>query len=224
MRKYLKVIAGLVLVLAFLTGVLAWRKEYAKSDIRESTKTNVLRNVSVESYEVPSGDYLAITGEDVDPGLHLLESWIKIAQFHEGTGSEEYATLHLAGVIEIPSLAIEEPVWKENTSVAMRYGVIVMEDFAGLEEEGNCVIVGHRSLVTKTTFWNLTDIKEDDSVLITMPDGTRHEYRVSGTYYCSPYDLQSYLESSDNPKQITLVTCAKEKGNSWRFIAVLVPC
>ena len=225
MRKYLKVLVFFMLACAFFLGVLAWRKEYAKSEIRESMKKTVLESIDAGTYEVPAGDYLSVSGEDMEPDLDLLASWIKIAQYHEGTGSEEYAALHLAGVIEIPSLAIEEPVWKENTDVAMRYGVIVMEDFAGIEEDGNCVILGHRSLVTSTTFWNLTDISEDDEVLITTPDGVRHEYRVSGTYYCSPYDLQSYLDGPDNcAKQITLVTCAKERGTSWRFIAVLLPC
>ena len=108
--------------------------------------------------------------------------------------------------------------------MAIRYGVIRMRYSAGLEEEGNCVIVGHRNTVTSTIFYNLTDIRVNDKAVIRTPGGRSHEYRVSGTYYCSPYELQDYVGTSDiNEKQITLVTCAREYGNCWRFIVVLVP-
>lgn len=231
MRNKLKVSVTFLLIGLIVSGVifglLLAFKEQAKSDIREYVKEDILNNTGQSVYEVPSGDYLSITGEDAgldDIDINILDSWIKIAKFHEGDGDEEYASLHLAGVIEIPDLDIEEPVWEENSSLAMRYGVIRMQGYAELEEDGNCVIVGHRSLVTSAHFWNLTDIGIDDKCIITTSDGISHEYRVNSTCYCSPYDLQDKLDEPDGlSKKITLVTCAREYGNCWRFLVTLVP-
>ena len=233
MRKSIKVILFFVLVFLLFTGALMWLKEYAKADIRESVKSDVLKDFEVSdkessfsaAYEVPSDDYLTVPGEDGSPDLNVFGNWIKIARHLAGPDDDDTKVLHLAAVIEIPSLGIEEPVWVEDSLLAMRYGVILMSGFASLDEEGNSVIVGHRSLTTSKHFWNLTDIDAEDAVIITTPDGTEHKYRVSGTYYCSPFDLQDYLETPDGcSKQVTLVTCAKERGNSWRFIVTLVPC
>ena len=215
------------LSIAAVLGLSAGLEEYARSYVREKVKKDMLvRSQEINAvYEVPSGDFLAVSGEneeDAVPDLDFLSGWAGIAKYVTGTGSEEYETLHLAGVISIPALDTEEPIWLENTYVAMRYGVILMEDSSGLEEEGNSIIVGHRNIMTKTVFYNLTDIEDDDEVFITTPDGVRHEYRVNGRFYCSPYDLQSYVGSTGS-KQITLVTCAREYGNTWRFIVTLVP-
>ena len=229
MRKYLKGILLSLLVILGMAGLMAGLEEYAKSGIRVSVKDEALhlfegnQNGEEITYEVPSGRFLAVYGDGDDTEWNLIGDWIQIADYQSGN-NDETSTLHLEGIIEIPCLGIEEPIWKENSSVAMRYGVIRMRYTAGLEEAGNCVIVGHRNTITSTIFYNLTDIMVNDRAVIRTPDGRSHEYRVSGTYYCSPYELQDYVGTSDvNAKQITLVTCAREYGNCWRFIVVLVP-
>lgn len=225
MNRFTKVALMVVLTTTAIYGVLAFIEEYAKSYIRENVKEEVVcecqRGCSVCT--VPAGECLAVNGEETQPDFGVLEGWMKIAAYLTGR-DEETEELHLAGVIEIPSARIEEPVWLENTDIAMRYGVIVMSGFAGIEEDGNCVIVGHRNTVTHTIFDKLTEVKDDDMVMITTPDGIRHKYRVNGTYYCSPYELDNYIGTSpDHPKTVTLVTCARERGNSWRFIVTMVP-
>ena len=229
MRKYLKGILFALLVIIGLTGLMAGLEEYAKSGIRVSVKDEALDLLDGDhdgeeiTYEVPSGRFLAVYGDGDDTEWTPIGDWVQIADYKAGN-IDETVDLHLEGIIKIPSLGIEEPIWKENSSVAMRYGVIRMRYSAGLEEEGNCVIVGHRNTVTSTIFYNLTDIRANDRAVIRTSDGRSHEYRVSGTYYCSPYELQEYVGTSDvNAKQITLVTCAREYGNCWRFIVVLVP-
>ena len=224
-NKFRKVILITAITLASLTGLLAGLKEYEKSYVRESVKEEILekKDTGEVVFEVPSGDYLSIEGEEGGPDTDILDSWIGITGYCTGN-DKACASLHLAGTIEIPSLGIQEPIWEENTSLAMRYGVILMKNTARLETEGNAVIVGHRNTITHTIFDKLTKIKKDDAVTITTPDGFMHNYRVNGTYYCSPYDLQNYVgTSSDYPIMITLVTCAREKGNNWRFIVTLIP-
>ena len=223
--KIRKGILASILTALSVTGLLAGFKEYAKSFVRESVKEEILDMTDTGDlvFEVPAGDYLSIEGEEGEPETDVLDSWLGITGYISGN-DKACESLHLAGIIEIPSLGIEEPVWEENTKLAMRYGVILMKNTARLESPGNAGIVGHRNTITHTIFDKLTKIKKDDDVTITTPDGFTHNYRVNGTYYCSPYELQNYVgTSSDYPVMITLVTCAREKGNSWRFIVTLIP-
>ena len=225
MRKWLKGVWITFILLLLVFASLAMSKEYAKSYVRQSVKEDILKEPNNEdlTYEVPSGNYLSITGEEDGGDDGVLDSWIKIAGYAGGNAGKT-EKLHLVGRLKIPSLNIEEPIWKENSSLAMRYGVILMDDRPGLGCEGNAVIVGHRNTVTHTIFDKLPKIKKGDTAIVIYPDGEEQRYRVNGTYYCSPYELQNYVGSSpDHPVMITLVTCAREKGNSWRFIATLVP-
>ena len=225
-KKFVKTILIIILAVVSVAGLWTGLEEYAKSYVREAVKEDILEKTDsgVITYEVPAGDYLAVEGEESTVESSAPDSVIEISGY--GSGEDHTReTLHLEGVIEIPSLGIEEPVWKENSYVAMRYGVILLKNTAKLEQPGNAVIVGHRNTVTHTVFDKLTKINKDDAAVITLPDGSEHKYRVNGTYYCSPYDLQDYVgTSSEYPVMITLVTCAREKGNSWRFIVTLIPC
>ncbi len=225
MKKSLKGLVILLIVILFAFSFLAMSKEYAKSYVRQSVKEEIIKESDSEdmTYEVPAGNFLAITGEEDGGDDGVLDSWIRIAGYVSGnTGKTE--KLHMIGRLKIPSLGIDEPVWKENSALAMRYGVILMDDKAGLGSEGNAVIVGHRNTVTHTVFDKLPKIKKGETAIVITPDGEEQRYRVNGTYYCSPYELQNYVgSSSEYPVMITLVTCAREKGNSWRFIATLIP-
>ena len=224
-RKYLLVVLKAFIVVLSVAGLIMFFKEYAKSYLRDSVKQDILRRSNTDDvvYEVPAGDYLAVEGEENMEEISPAEGIIEIAGYCAGNGNET-EKLHLLGIISIPSLGIEEPIWEENSSLAMRYGVILLKGYAGLGQEGNSIIVGHRNTVTHTIFDKLTKIKNNDIVILTTPDGIDHKYRVNGTYYCSPYDLEDYVGTSEEyPVMITLITCAREKGNCWRFIATLIP-
>ena len=222
--RYLRPLSAAVLTVLSVAGLLLFVEEYAKSYLRNTVKDEVLSRDDSDDvvYEVPAGDFLSVNGEENADGGAFGEGLFEIAGYCKGAGGTE--DLHLIGIINIPELDIEEPVWEENTNLAMRYGVILMKDSARPGQKGNSIIVGHRNTITHTVFDKLPLIKNGDAVTITTPDGLEQNYRVNGTYYCSPYDLQNYVgASADHPVMITLITCAREKGNSWRFIVTLIP-
>ena len=223
--KYLKAALGAVLIVLSVIGMLLFLEEYAKSYLRDQVKDEVLNRKEDDDieYDVPSGNYLSIKGEENTEDDSAAEALIQIAGYAAG---DDNATdkLHLIGIISIPSLDIEEPIWKENSSLAMRYGVILMDYSPRPGDKGNSLIVGHRNNITHTIFDKLTKIKNGAAVTITTPEGFEQNYRVNGTYYCSPYDLQDYVGTSEEyPVMVTLITCAREKGNCWRFIVTLIP-
>ena len=223
--KYLKAALGAVLIVLSVIGMLLFLEEYAKSYLRDQVKDEVLNRKEDDDieYDVPSGNYLSIKGEENTEDDSAAEALIQIAGYAAG---DDNATdkLHLIGIISIPSLDIEEPIWKENSNLAMRYGVILMDYSPMPGDKGNSLIVGHRNNITHTIFDKLTKIKNGAAVTITTPEGFEQNYRVNGTYYCSPYDLQDYVGTSEEyPVMVTLITCAREKGNCWRFIVTLIP-
>ena len=223
--KYLKAALGAVLIVLAIFGMLLFLEEYAKSYLRDQVKDEVLNRKDDDDieYDVPSGDYLSVKGEENTEDESSAEASLQIVGYSAG---DDNATdkLHLIGIISIPSLDIEEPIWEENSSLAMRYGVILMDYSPRPGDKGNSIIVGHRNNITHTIFDKLTKIKNGTAVTITTPEGFEQNYRVNGRYYCSPYDLQDYVGTSeDYPVMVTLITCAREKGNSWRFIVTLIP-
>ena len=213
------------MIVLSIIGMLMFLEEYAKSYLRNIVKDEVLNRNNDDDvvYDVPSGDYLSIEGEENTEDESPAEALIQIAGYAAG---DDNATdkLHLIGIISIPSLNIEEPIWEENSDLAMRYGVILMDYSPKPGDKGNSLIVGHRNNITHTIFDKLTKIKNGAAVTITTPEGFEQNYRVNGTYYCSPYDLQDYVGTSEEyPVMVTLITCAREKGNCWRFIVTLIP-
>lgn len=223
--KYLKAVLGAVLIVLAIFGMLLFLEEYAKSYLRDQVKDEVLNRKDDDDieYDVPSGDYLSVKGEENTEDESSAEAFLQIVGYSAGDDNET-DKLHLIGIISIPSLDIEEPIWKENSSLAMRYGVILMDYSPRPGDKGNSLIVGHRNTITHTIFDRLTKIKNGAAVTITTPEGFEQNYRVNGTYYCSPYDLQDYVGTSEEyPVMVTLITCAREKGNCWRFIVTLIP-
>lgn len=223
--RYLKAFLGAVMIILSVIGLLLFLEEYAKSYLRNTVKDEVLnrREDDDVEYDVPKGNYLAVNGEENTSDENAAEALIQIAGYSKGD-TNATDKLHLVGIISIPSLDIEEPIWEENTDLAMRYGVILMDYSPRPGDKGNSIIVGHRNNITHTIFDKLTKIKNGAAVTITTPEGFEQNYRVNGRYYCSPYDLQDYVGTSeDYPVMVTLITCAREKGNSWRFIVTLIP-
>lgn len=224
LKKYFKSILLFLLALMAIFGILVFLSEYAKSYVRQSVKADILKSDSKEvTFEVPAGDFLAIEGEENKEDTDPIDSWIEIAEYYAG-GNQEKEQLHLEGTISLPGIGIEEPIWRENTPLAMRYGVILLKNTGKLGKEGNAVIVGHRNNITHTIFDKLTRIRIGDKATLLLPDGKEQKYRVNGTYYCSPYELDQYVGSSKDYKvMITLITCAREKGDDWRFVVTLIP-
>ena len=67
-------------------------------------------------------------------------------------------------------------------------------------ETGNVVVAGHRD----TFFRALRNIREDDEVTLTTPDGA-YRYRVDSIAVVEPEDTQVLSDSGESV--LTLVTC-----------------
>ena len=83
-------------------------------------------------------------------------------------------------------------------------------------EVGNSIIAGHRD----THFQFLQYVKEGDSIMLEMPEGRRHLYRVTGIDVVDSR-RGSLILDTDSP-MLSLVTCypfaAREAGGPMRYV------
>ena len=212
--------AGRILIASFfITGTILAYADKIKSHIRQSfidealsySRAEIIKGNQEITCSVPAPSILSITGEDyVDD------------QTDYGSYGQAEAGLHLAAILDIPEIELEEPVWKECDSVAMRYGVVLWKTSVNPGEAGNCIIIGHRNRHTSTCFYRLQELVAGEQVVLMLKDGTERIYEVYETVTCPPSHIPGYLEQGTG-ESLTLITCATEYGKGWRFIAVCHP-
>jgi len=113
------------------------------------------------------------------------------------------------GKVKINHLGIDvdvlNPVLEENdyTDDALNYGTVLYYG-KKLNEIGNCTIIGHN---TASTFLNLKNIEVDDELVIANSNGVEVTYTVTSIESVEPDDVSVVLQSEENAKEITLITC-----------------
>jgi sortase A len=104
------------------------------------------------------------------------------------------------GVLRIPSLRLEVPVYEGTTEINLNRGAAHIEGTASLAPGGNIGIAAHRD----GFFRKLKDITVDAEVLLDTVDGSMR-YRVVEIGIVRPTDVR-VLANTAVPS-ITLVTC-----------------
>jgi sortase A len=104
------------------------------------------------------------------------------------------------GRMEIVRLGLSVMVVEGDNREILRKAVGHVPTSALPGDSGNVVLAGHRD----TFFRSLRNIRKDDEITLTTPDGVYH-YQVGGTEEVGPKDVQ-VLKASDRPT-LTLITC-----------------
>jgi sortase A len=112
---------------------------------------------------------------------------------------------------------------------ALRRGPGAYPELAGPGEEGNFVVVGHRTTYG-APFYDIDDILPGDLVHVTDPAGERHTYEIlegnsdvsDGVRLVGPSDLwvlgRDPLDRGDG-RYLTLISCHPRFSNAQRIIA-----
>src|SRR5688500_6284297 len=104
------------------------------------------------------------------------------------------------GRLDIPRLGVSAVVRTGTDARTLRLAVGHIPGTALPGEGGNVGLAAHRD----TFFRRLRDIKADDEIIVTTPDG-RFRYSVEGTKVVNPTDVW-VLDATAKPA-LTLVTC-----------------
>lgn len=106
----------------------------------------------------------------------------------------------VVGRIEIPRLRVSAVVKAGSDARTLQLAVGHIPGTALPGEPGNVGLAGHRD----TFFRRLRDIRADDEIRVTTPDGV-YAYRVERTVVVEPADVW-VLDPTEEPT-LTLVTC-----------------
>lgn len=123
------------------------------------------------------------------------------------------------GVISIPKLELEMPIYLGATAQHMAQGAVHLSQ-TSLPIGGantNCVIAGHRGWRGAAYFRYITELEPGDVVIITNLWGELH-YTVSETKIIAPNDVNEILIQEDR-ELLTLLTCHPyASGGKYRYV------
>lgn len=106
----------------------------------------------------------------------------------------------ILGVLEVPSVSLEVPVYQEDSALVMDRAAGVINGMAYPHEGGNIGISGHRD----GYFRALKDVKVGDRIVLQTLQGEKH-FTIDATTVVDKTDTTLL---KDTPEQtVTLVTC-----------------
>ncbi len=98
----------------------------------------------------------------------------------------------------------------------LNYAVGHFKESAMPGEVGNFAVAGHRNYTYNKFFSNLDKLEEGDKIKMTTKDDV-YTYTVSSLEVVTP-DKVEVLNSKDNYKSITLITCTPKYLGTHRLI------
>lgn len=120
---------------------------------------------------------------------------------------------NVIGIVEIPSLNIEYPIFEGAGSEQLSEGIGHLGASAPLCSKGNCVLAGHNGSSRGVYFTNLDQIEKGATVKVTNKDKVTHEYTVKEMKVVNPYDR--WVTEPRDTEVLTLFTCANHGTNRF---------
>ncbi|WP_294856766.1 class D sortase [uncultured Oscillibacter sp.] len=165
---------------------------------------------------LPDPAPIVLTGEDADSLLTDEaepvpedESGILPGEETETGPPEVYVRL---GILKIPSLGVSQHVL-EGTGRQMRYGVGHVVGSAGLGQEGNCALSGHRP----SPFRYLDKLKEGEKITLGVGEAL-YTYTVYESFSVLPEETWVLSDIPGETATLTLITCTPYLVSSHRLI------
>ena len=154
--------------------------------------------------------------KEVETITQVKNNVTKADKIYTASNGETYSII---GTLDIPSLNINYDILSTSSTALLN---ISLNRYWGAypNEVGNMVVVGHNYKNNKF-FSNLSKINIGDIVKITDNSGETLDYSVYDTDVIDPYDNTCTSQLTDGRKEITLITCYYENGNTHatkRFI------
>ena len=212
MKKAIKIIGGVLLGLALIAGLTLALIEPIKALIRqkysneavEAVESAIIQGEGVITFDVPASPALAIQGEDGNTDVGLKKLIEDMSQL-----SDEYETLTLLGILEIPCIDVKEPIWDTCSTNALRYGVGRYPGTVQIGEQGLCNLFGHRQIGDlDTKLGSIQFLQEHigEEVIVTTTDGTQHIYTIIDTVYATDAELMPYLDPTTYDEETLCIT------------------
>ena len=155
-----------------------------------------------ETYAKVYDEYNAIEEENDEYGINRIPE--------ENSDEKQVDDSLVLGTIEIPKIGISYPVIATTTAEHLKIAPTKLAG-VGLNEKGNCSIIGHNYENDKF-FSKLGDLSKDDVVYIKEKDGMKRVYSVTEKKEVSANDVTCLEQNSNEKRQVTLITCTNVKN------------
>ena len=155
-----------------------------------------------ETYSKVYDQYNAIEEENDEYGVSRIPE--------ENSEEKEVDDNLVLGTIEIPKIGVSYPVISTTTAEYLKIAPTKLAG-VGLNEKGNCSIIGHNYENDKF-FSKLGDLSKDDVVYIKEKDGMKRVYSVTEKKEISANDVSCLEQNTNDKRQVTLITCTNVKN------------
>lgn len=155
-----------------------------------------------ETYSKVYDQYNAIEEENDEYGVSRIPE--------ENSEEKEVDDNLVLGTIEIPKIDVSYPVISTTTAEYLKIAPTKLAG-VGLNEKGNCSIIGHNYENDKF-FSKLGDLSKDDVVYIKEKDGMKRVYSVTEKKEISANDVSCLEQNTNDKRQVTLITCTNVKN------------
>ena len=155
-----------------------------------------------ETYSKVYDQYNAIEEENDEYGVSRIPE--------ENSEEKEVDDNLVLGTIEIPKIGVSYPVISTTTAEYLKIAPTKLAG-VGLNEKGNCSIIGHNYENDKF-FSKIGDLSKDDVVYIKEKDGMKRVYSVTEKKEISANDVSCLEQNTNDKRQVTLITCTNVKN------------
>jgi sortase A len=172
-------------------------------------------------------DYLEVPGEEVQYPEAVETSPTTAATGSTTTGSETAATsaetapakvtIRAIGRIIIPSIAVDMPVAEGATVYNLRVAIGHYSNSAGLGQEGNCILFGHRMYTYGRHFNRLGEMTVGQQIIL-EDKKNRYTYEVDEIDTILPEELLDIMYTPVEGSRVMLVTCTPIRVASHRLL------
>jgi sortase A len=156
------------------------------------------------------------------PAKAMLAQWLLAWSWQQGASDGEarrpwpWADTYPVARLQVPRLGIDQIVLQGASGRVIAFGPGWVDGTASPGERGNTVISGHRD----THFRWLSELRVDERILLQLPDGRSHRFRITSLDVVN--DSDTWLLAPDLDDRLRLVTCypfdAVQAGASQRYV------
>ena len=115
----------------------------------------------------------------------------------------------VAGTISIPATGIKYSIFAEESKQALEKGVCILYSMAGLNRQGNTVIVGH-NYRNRLFFSRNKNLNIGDKIIIKDYTGLEITYTIYNKFTADKDDASFYQRDTAGKREITLSTCTDQ--------------
>lgn len=221
-----KIVTRILLGLIFLIGLLVMLYPSISNWVNERNQSRVVAGYSEAVEKLTETDYSAYLQAAIEHNNKIAQagSLSSAVLMEKEDNFEEYNSLlnvadnSVMGVIKIPKIKIEFPIYHTTSDAVLQVGI---GHFTGSSlpvggKSTHCILSGHRGLPSAKLFTDLDQITEGDKIYIKVLGDTL-AYQVDQIQVVLPNEVEQ-LDVIPGEDYVTLVTCTPYGINSHRLL------